>query len=103
VVDLSSSFRQSIGMRHDQVGVYLENVTPGSTAASVGLTRNMVIMQLEQEDVPSTRHLSAMLQAAAESGKNEVLLLVRLENGTENYAVLPLRDYFAGRAVYRSE
>jgi len=90
-------------MRHDQVGVYVEGVQPGSTAASIGLKGNMVIMQVDQEDVPSKRHLSAKLQIAAESGLNEVLLLVRLENGTENYAVLPLRDYFAGRAVYRSD
>jgi len=103
VVDLSSSFRQSIGMRHDQVGVYLEGVTPGSTAARAGLKANMVIMQVDQEDVPSKRHLSAKLAKAAENGQNEVLLLVRLENGTENYAVLPLTEYFAGRAVYRSD
>ncbi len=103
VVDLSSSFRQSIGMRHDQLGVYLESVTPGSTAANAGLKSNMVIMQVDQQDVPSTRHLSSMLAKAAESGQNEVLLLVRLENGTENYAVLPLTEYFAGRAVYRSD
>jgi len=103
VVDLSASFRQSIGMRHDQLGVYLEAVTPGSTAANIGLTANMVIMQVDQQDVPTTRHLSSMLQNAAESGQNEVLLLVRLENGTENYAVLPLSDYFMGRATYRLE
>lgn len=103
VVDLSSSFRKSIGMRYDQVGVYLESVTPGSTAANVGLKSNMVILQVDQQDVPTTRHLSSMLAKAAESGQNEVLLLVRLENGTENYAVLPLTDYFAGRAVYRSD
>ncbi len=103
VVDLSASFRQSIGMRHDQLGVYLEAVTPGSTAANIGLKANMVIMQVDQQDVPTTRHLSSILQKSAESGQNEVLLLVRLENGTENYAVLPLSDYFMGRATYRLE
>lgn len=100
VVDLSSSFRQSIGMRHDQVGVYLESVTPGSTAASIGLRANMVIMQVDQVDVPSTRHLSSMLAKAAESGQNEVLLFVRMQDGTENFAVLPLTDYFARQALH---
>ena len=103
VVDLSSTFRQSIGMRYDQVGVYVESVVPGSTAASTGLKTNMVIMQVDQVDVPSTRHLAAMLQKAAESGQQEVLLLVRLSDGSENYAVLPLTDYFAGRATYRPD
>ncbi len=102
VVDLSSTFRQSIGMRHDQLGVYLESVTPGSTAANIGLKPNMVIMQVDQVDVPSTRHLSSMLAKAAESGQNEVLLLVRLADGSENFAVLPLTDYFA-RAGYRPD
>ncbi len=102
-VDLSASFRQNIGMRPDQVGVYVESITPGSTAAGIGLTANMVIMEVDQQDVPSVAHLSTMLQKAAESGQNEVLLLVRLENGSENYAVLPLTDYFAGRAVYKPD
>ncbi|NNE56719.1 MAG: trypsin-like serine protease [Hellea sp.] len=103
LVDLSSAFRQSIGMRYDQVGVYVEGIVPGSTAASIGLTANMVILEMEQEPVPSVRHLSAMMQVAAESGQREVLLLVRLEDGSENYAVLPLTDYFAGRAVYNPD
>ena len=101
VVDLSASFRQSIGMRFDQVGVFVEGVTPGSTAASVGLTANMVILEMEQQPVPSVRHLSAFMQKAAESGQTEALFLVRLENGSENYAVMPLSDYFAGLASYR--
>jgi len=103
VVDLSASFRQTIGMRADQVGVYIENVTPGSTAASIGLTRNMVIMEMEQEPLPSVRHLSALMQKAAETGQSEVLFLVRMENGSENYAVMPLNDYFMGQAVYKLE
>ena len=63
----------------------------------------MVIMEMEQEPLPSVRHLSALMQKAAETGQSEVLFLVRMENGSENYAVMPLSDYFMGQAVYKLE
>lgn len=103
LVDLSASFRQSIGMRYDQVGVYVEGVVPGSPAESIGIGTNMVLMQIDQEPVASVREFRDKLRKAAQSGQNEVLLLVRLENGSENFAVLPLAGVIPGQANYQIE
>ncbi|MDA8708541.1 trypsin-like peptidase domain-containing protein [Hellea sp.] len=44
VLDLSSEFRNAIGMRPDQVGIYVESVTPGSGAEQGGFSTGMVIL-----------------------------------------------------------
>ncbi len=103
LVDLSASFRQSIGMRYDQVGVYVEGVVPGSPAENIGIKANMVLMQIDQQPVASVREFRNKLRKAGQSGQNEVLLLVRLENGSENFAVLPLSGVIPGQANYQIE
>ena len=90
LVDLSSTFRQSIGMRYDQVGVYVEQVSPGSNAERRGIRSNMVILEADQEPVASVSAFNRKIEQARRAGQSDILLLMRLENGSENYVSLSL-------------
>ena len=90
LVDLSANFRNSIGMRSDQVGVYVDTVAPGSNAARKGLKSGMVILQFDQKDVPSVARFESLLAKAKRAGKADVLLKIRTLNGSENFVGLPI-------------
>ncbi len=90
LVDLSSDFRRSIGMSYNQVGVYVESVTPGSAAAQKGIRGNMVLLEANQEPIASVNAFQRMLDKAKRAGQSDILLLVRQENGSENYISLSL-------------
>ena len=90
LVDLSSTFRQSIGMRFDQVGVYVEQVAPGSNAERRGIRSNMVILEADQEPIASVSAFNRKIEKARRAGQSDILLLMRLENGSENYVSLAL-------------
>ena len=90
LVDLSSSFRNSIGMRSDQVGVYVENVTPDSPAARKGFKANMVILEIDNEPVASVQTFKYKLDQAKQNGQSSLYLKVRLQNGSENFVSLPI-------------
>lgn len=88
LVDLSASFRRNIGMRYDQVGIYVESVIPGSQAAEGGLKSNTVILEANQEPVASVREFQALISKAKQSRHSDILLLVREADGQENYRSL---------------
>ena len=90
LVDLSANFRTSIGMRPDQVGVYVDTVQPGSKASRKGILSGMVIMQVDQEDVPSVAKFESLIDRAKQGRKLSVLIKVRTLNGSENFVGLPL-------------
>lgn len=89
MVDLSSSFRDSIGMRPDQVGVYVDAVTPGSLAEQKGFRAGMVILEADHEPIPSVSAFKSMYDRNREAGLSSMTLKVRLENGGESYVSLP--------------
>lgn len=90
LVDLSANFRNSIGMRSDQVGVYVDTVAPGSAAARKGLKSGMVVLQFDQKDVPSVAMFESLLAKAKRARKDSVLLEIRTINGSENFVGLPI-------------
>jgi len=90
LVDLSADARTALGMRYDQIGVYVEAVTPGSLAATAGITANAVIMQFNDRDIPSVPAFEHMMGQAESAGIKEVLLLVREPSGYETFVVLPI-------------
>ncbi len=100
LVDLSANFRDAIGMRYDQVGVYVESVRPGSIAASHGLTSNMVLLELNNEAIPSVAQFTAMLSRA---GRGDVLFRVRLVDGNETYVNILLSGGNVGQASFESQ
>ncbi len=90
LVDLSSEFRRSIGMRADQVGVYVESVAQGSLAARHGIESNMVLLEADRKPIASVRSFRAMIEKAKQNNVSEILLLVRTISGNENYVSLPI-------------
>lgn len=89
LVDLSSSFRDSIGMRPDQVGVYVDSVATSSMAEQMGFRAGMVILEADSEPVASVRAFKQSYDKNKKAGLSSMTLKVRLENGGESYVSLP--------------
>ncbi len=90
LVDLSASFRDSIGMRRDQVGVYVEAVAPGSNAAKKGIKAGMVILKANDKAIASVRAFRNTIQVLKKSNSRSLVLLVRTINGSETYTSISL-------------
>lgn len=89
VLDISSEFRNAIKMRSDQVGIYVESVTPGSQAEAAGFETGMVLLEAENEPLAETDVLRSVVLNAKLDEKQSITLNVRLKNGRETYMVLP--------------
>ncbi len=90
LVDLSATFRETIGMRPDQVGVYVEAVAPGSNAALKGIKSGMVILEADGKPVASVNVFGNIVRGATKKGQRSLILLVRTINGSETYTSISL-------------
>ena len=90
LTDLSATFRDAIGMPRDQVGVYVDAVAPGSSAARKGIKSGMVILQADGKLVPSVPHFRQIIETARGSGQRSLTLLIRTANGSETYTSISL-------------
>lgn len=90
LVDISSSFRDSVGMPRNQVGVYVDTVAPGSNAARKGIRSGMILLEMDQKPIASVAMWEQMISKAKGQGKSSVLLKVRTLNGSENFVGLPI-------------
>jgi serine protease Do len=90
LVDLSATFRDSIGMRPNQVGVYVDTVAPGSNAAMKGIKSGMVILEANSKVVASVSQFRQLVLSAKKAGQRSLVLLVRTINGSETYTSISL-------------
>jgi len=90
LVDLSATFRDSIGMRPDQVGVYVDTVAPGSNAAIKGIKSGMVILEADAQAVASVQQFRNIVLKAQGASQRSLVLLVRTINGSETYTSISL-------------
>jgi serine protease Do len=90
LVDLSATFRDTIGMRRDQVGVYVDSVAPGGSAARKGIKAGMVILEANGNAVASVRQFRQTVLSARSAGQRSLVLLVRTINGSETYTSISL-------------
>lgn len=90
LVDLSAEARSALGMRYDQVGVYVESVATGSKADRAGVKANMVLMQADSRDIPSVPAFNHMIGEAQTRGTSAMVLFVREASGSETYITLQL-------------
>jgi len=90
LVDLSSTFRDTIGMRRDQVGVYVEAVAPGSNAARKGIKTGMVILEANGKAVASVNIFRQIVLNAKKTGQRSLVLKVRTINGSETFTSISL-------------
>lgn len=89
VLDISSEFREAINMRSDQVGIYVESVTPGSQAEAAGFEMGMVLLEAENEPLAETDVLRTVVLNAKLDDEESITLRVRLKSGRETNMVLP--------------
>ncbi len=90
LVDLSADARSALGMRYDQIGVYVEAVAPNSNAANAGIKANSVLLQVDGRDIPSTPAFGNMIFKAQERGEVQLIILLRGPQGHENMVALPI-------------
>lgn len=90
LVDLSATFRDSIGMRPNQVGVYVDTVAPGSNAAIKGIKSGMVILEADSKPIASVSQFRQIVLSAKSSGQRSLVMLVRTINGSETYTSISL-------------
>lgn len=90
VLDISSEFRSAIKMRSDQVGIYVESVTPGSGADVGGFKMGMVLMEADGTPLAETDVLRTVVLNARLANKSSIIMSVRHKDGRETNMVLPL-------------
>ena len=90
VLDLSPEFRSAIGMRADQVGIYVESVTPGSGAEQGGFSTGMVILDADGSPMAEVGSLKSVVLNARLANQDGLIMNVRLKDGRETFMVLPL-------------
>lgn len=90
LADLSSTFRDTIGMRPDQVGVYVDQVREGSSAAQRGIVSGMVILEANGQKVASVQMFRSIVRKARQANQNSLVLLVRSARGSENFTSISL-------------
>lgn len=90
VLDLSPEFRSAIGMRADQVGIYIESVTPGSGAEQGGFSTGMVILDADGTPMAEVSSLRSVVLNARIAEQDGLIMNVRLKDGRETFMVLPL-------------
>jgi len=90
VLDLSPEFRSAIGMRPDQVGIYVESVTPGSGAEQGGFSTGMVILDADGTPMAEVGSLRSIVLNARLANQDGLIMNVRLKDGRETFMVLPL-------------
>ena len=90
LVDLGATFRESIGMPVDQVGVYVDAVALGSNAARKGIKSGMVILEADSKPVASVRFFGDIVRKAQAAGQRSLVMKVRTLNGSEHYTSISL-------------
>ncbi|MGB6230236.1 MAG: trypsin-like peptidase domain-containing protein, partial [Litorimonas sp.] len=83
VLDISAEFRTAIGMRSDQVGVYVEAVDPGSDAEARGFAVGMVLLEADGKPIPSVEDWKSMVLQAKLAKKPSLRVKLRPKDGGE--------------------
>ena len=90
VVDLSSTFRDAIGMRPDQVGVYVESVDQSTQAPASGFRAGMVLMEANGQSIADSSAFRTIILNAKSAKRGSLQVKARRRNGSETYLSLPL-------------
>jgi len=90
LLDLSAEFRTAIGMRSDQVGVYVESVEPGSMAEAAGFKMGMVLLDADAQPIPEVAKFKTIVLNAKLAKQDGIVVNVRQKDGRMTYMVLPL-------------
>lgn len=89
VLDISAEFRTAIGMRSDQVGVYVESVDPGSSAEQAGFKIGQVLLEADGVPIAEVDKWRSMVLNAKLDKKSAMRIKLRPKNGGEKTLDLP--------------
>lgn len=81
LVPVTPELRQQFSLGDDVAGLVVTGVDDASDAYAKGIREGDVITKVGQEEVSSTRELRGQLDAAEQTGRNSVLLLVTHDGG----------------------
>jgi serine protease Do len=81
VLDISAEFRTAIGMRSDQVGVYVESVDPGSEAEMAGFEIGQVLLEADGTPIAEVDKWRSMVLNAKLDKKTSMKIKLRPKNG----------------------
>ena len=90
ILDLSAEFRTAIGMRSDQVGVYVESVEPNSQAEAAGFKTGMVLLEADSQPITEVAAFKTIVLNAKIAQQDGIVVNVRHKDGRESYMVLPM-------------
>ncbi|MEL6687132.1 MAG: trypsin-like peptidase domain-containing protein [Pseudomonadota bacterium] len=90
VLDISAEFRAAIGMRSDQVGVYVESVDPGSPAERAGFKIGQVLLQADSTPIAEVDKWRSIILNAKIDKKSGLQIRLRPKAGGETTLRLPL-------------
>jgi serine protease Do len=90
VQPLTDEIAQTLGLAEGSTGLVIMNVDAQSDAATKGLAAGDVIAEAGQAPVTSLNDLQARITAAADEGRQSILLLIRRE-GNPRFVALSLQ------------
>ncbi|MEM7729380.1 MAG: trypsin-like peptidase domain-containing protein [Pseudomonadota bacterium] len=90
VLDISAEFRTAIGMRSDQVGVYIESVDPDSAAESAGFRIGQVLLEADGTPIADVNKWRSLVLNAKLDKKRSISLRLRRKEGGETTLTLPM-------------
>jgi serine protease Do len=90
VLDISAEFRTAIGMRSDQVGVYVESVDPGSEAERAGFKIGQVLLQADGQPIAEVDKWRSIVLNAKLKKAESMRIRLREKSGGEASLKLPL-------------
>ncbi|MGB3457030.1 MAG: trypsin-like peptidase domain-containing protein [Litorimonas sp.] len=90
VLDISAEFRSAIGMRSDQVGVYVESVDPGSAAERAGFKIGQVLLSADGTDIADVDKWRSIVLNAKLDKTSSLSLRLRRKDGGETTLTLPM-------------
>lgn len=90
VLDISSEFRSAIGMRSDQVGVYVESVDPGSMAEQAGFEIGQVLLEADGVPIAEVDKWRSMVLNAKLGEIESVNITLRPKDGGIQTLELPM-------------
>jgi len=89
VIAMTPQIARSLGVPVETKGVVIGAVDPNSDAARKGLRRGDIILSANYQDVASIEDLLAQVNAAADDGREAMLL--RIQRRTQQPAFIPVR------------
>jgi len=90
VLDISAEFRSAIGMRSDQLGVYVESVDPGSIAEQAGFEIGQVLLEADGAPIAEVDKWRSIVLNAKLDEVDSVSIRLRLKDGGFQTLDLPM-------------